>query len=103
MMRILTVLSLASALVAPTRRLTPKICRAAPDELATQDDDGWTVTLSGLKYQDLVEGTGATASSGKVAVVSGIPYWYSEARGESTWDPPEGWAQEATGADLTTV
>ena len=23
---------------------------------------------------------------------SGMPYWYSEARGESTWDPPEGWA-----------
>ena len=68
-MRCLAVLSLASALIPPTRHLSPKTCRAAPDELAATDDDGWTVTLSGLKYQDLVEGTGATASSGKVAVV----------------------------------
>ena len=30
---------------------------------------------------------------------SGMPYWYSEARGESTWDPPEGWAEPAAGAD----
>ena len=29
---------------------------------------------------------------------SGMPYWYSEARGESTWDPPEGW-EPAAGAD----
>ena len=66
-MRCLAVLSLASALVAPARRLPHHTCRAAP--LETTDDDGWTVTLSGLKYQDLVEGSGATASSGKVAVV----------------------------------
>jgi FKBP-type peptidyl-prolyl cis-trans isomerase len=38
-------------------------------ELMTQDDDGWTVTLSGLKYVDNVVGTGATAEAGKVAVV----------------------------------
>ena len=68
-MRCLAVLSLASALIPPTRHLSHKTCRAAPDELVATDDDGWTVTLSGLKYQDLVEGTGATASSGKVAVV----------------------------------
>ena len=68
-MRCLAVLSLASALIPPTRHLSPKTCRAAPDELVATDDDGWTVTLSGLKYQDLVEGTGSTASSGKVAVV----------------------------------
>ena len=66
-MRCLAVLSLASALIPPTRHLSHKTCRAAP--LETTDDDGWTVTLSGLKYQDLVEGSGATASSGKVAVV----------------------------------
>ena len=29
---------------------------------------------------------------------SGMPYWYSEARGESTWDPPEGW-EPAAGVD----
>ena len=29
---------------------------------------------------------------------SGLPYWYSEARGESTWDPPEGW-EPAAGVD----
>ena len=68
-MRCLAVLSVASALIPPTRHLSRKTCRAAPDELVATDDDGWTVTLSGLKYQDLVEGSGATASSGKVAVV----------------------------------
>jgi FKBP-type peptidyl-prolyl cis-trans isomerase len=38
-------------------------------EPTTQDDDGWTVTLSGLKYVDNVVGTGEEASAGRVAVV----------------------------------
>ena len=66
-MRCLALLATASAFITPTTHVTKSLCRAAP--LETTDDDGWTVTLSGLKYQDLVEGTGATASSGKVAVV----------------------------------
>ena len=66
-MRCLALLATASAFIAPTTHVTKSLCRAAP--LETTDDDGWTVTLSGLKYQDLVEGSGATASSGKVAVV----------------------------------
>ena len=66
-MRCLALFATASAFITPTTHVTKSLCRAAP--LETTDDDGWTVTLSGLKYQDLVEGTGATASSGKVAVV----------------------------------
>ena len=65
-MRCLALLATASAFITPTTHVTKSLCRA---ELETQDDDGWTVTLSGLKYQDLVEGTGSIASSGKVAVV----------------------------------
>ena len=66
-MRCLALLATASAFITPTTHVTKSLCRAAP--LETTDDDGWTVTLSGLKYQDLVEGTGAAASSGKVAIV----------------------------------
>ena len=66
-MRYLALLTTASALVAPTTRLH-RVCRAAP-ELETQSDDGWTVTLSGLKYKDDVVGAGAAAGAGKVAVV----------------------------------
>mmetsp|Transcript_19980 Transcript_19980/g.61573 ORF Transcript_19980/g.61573 Transcript_19980/m.61573 type:complete len:199 (+) Transcript_19980:382-978(+) len=58
----------ATALVGPR----PALRRASPlrSEIESEDPDGWTVTLSGLKYKDDVVGTGDAPADGSVVTVS---------------------------------
>ena len=60
----------ADAFVAPTTRARVAPLRSEAADAAASETDGFTVTLSGLKYKDEVVGGGEAASDGCVATVN---------------------------------